>query len=353
MTVLWRRSEPHYPGRNLSLVVLSPCKIWVTGMDAAAWSCGGDSLRSLPVGEGPGEFVYPWLVASWGSDSVVFWDQHLRRVSILAASGALGRVVSLPVTAVNGRVGGIFYRAGSLRVWTNPYPIAFGDVTADSIAHVWDAVPGSTSLGTPLMSFAGPVSTIMRDETTFSRVDAPVRRRPMVVSTADGQLLVGSTGSDTVTVHGWDGAVTDTLVLGIAGEPVTAEDRTRYADSVRKSFEDELAGQQLGAELNAFFRQRAKEIADAAEWPATRQRIDLMVAGDSGELWVLLPGFDSGYEREWRVFRRDGSVRAVYRVPHAGSVRAAAVSGDTLTTLEVQFYQDTVSLARYSMKGGE
>lgn len=353
MTVLWRRSGPHYPGRNLSLTVLSPCMIWVTGMETAAWSCSGDSLQSLPVGEGPGEFVYPWLVAAWGTDSVVIWDQHLRRISILAAGGSLGRVVSLPVTAVNGRLGGIFYRDGALRVWTNPYPIAFGDVTADSIAHVWDAVPGSTSLNAPLLSFPGPVSTIMRDETTFSRVDAPVRRRPIVVSTADGQLLVGSTGSDTVTVHGWDGAATDTLVLGIEGESVTDADRTRYADSVRKSFEDELAGQQLGAELNAFFRQRAEDITEAAEWPSTRQRIDLMVAGDSGELWVLLPSFDAGYAREWRVYRRDGSVRAVYRVPHAGSVRAAAVTGDTLTTLEVQFYQDTVSLARYSMKRGE
>lgn len=322
-------------------------------MDAAAWTCSGDSLRTLPTGEGPGEFAFPWLVAAWTSDSVVIWDANLRRLSILAADGSLGRVATLPISAEHGRVGGIFHRDTTLRVWTNPHPIAFGDVTADSLGHVWGAEPGAASLGAALLSFQGPASTIIRDETTFSRVDAPVRRRPLVAALADRTLLLGSTGSDTVTLHDWNGTAIDTLALNLPSQPVTDEDHSRYDDSVRKSFRDELAGQQLGAELNAFFLERAEAIIDAAEWPATRQRIDLIAAGDAGELWVLLPRFGAGYEREWRVYRTDGAVRAVYRVPHAGSVRAAAVSGDTLTTLEVQFYQDTVSLARYSMKGGE
>lgn len=353
LALQWRRSAPHYPGRNLSLAVLSPCVIWTTGMDAAAWTCSGDSLRTLPTGEGPGEFAFPWLVAAWTSDSVVIWDANLRRLSILAADGSLGRVATLPISAEHGRVGGIFHRDTTLRVWTNPHPIAFGDVTADSLGHVWGAEPGAASLGAALLSFQGPASTIIRDETTFSRVDAPVRRRPLVAALADRTLLLGSTGSDTVTLHDWNGTAIDTLALNLPSQPVTDEDHSRYDDSVRKSFRDELAGQQLGAELNAFFLERAEAIIDAAEWPATRQRIDLIAAGDAGELWVLLPRFGAGYEREWRVYRTDGAVRAVYRVPHAGSVRAAAVSGDTLTTLEVQFYQDTVSLARYSMKGGE
>ena len=348
LQLVWRRSAPHYPGRNLSLAVLSLCVIWTTGMDAAAWTCSGDSLRTLPTGEGPGEFAFPWLVAAWTPDSVVLWDASLRRLSILAADGSLGRVATLPISAEHGRVGGIFHRDTTLRVWTNPYPIAFGDITADSLGYVWDAEPGAASLGTALLSFTGPASTIVRDETTFSRVDAPVRRRPLVAALADGTLLLGSTGSDTVTLHDWNGTAIDTLVLNLRSQPVTDEDHSRYADSVRKSFRDELAGQQLGAELNAFFLDRAEQIIDAAEWSATRQRLDLIVGGEPGEFWALMPGFGVGYEREWRVYRLDGSVRAVHHVPHAGSVKAAVVSGDTLTTLEVQFHQDTVHLARYA-----
>lgn len=350
--VLWRRPAPHYPGRNLSLAVLSPCVIWTTGMDAASWSCGGDSLLSLPTGEGPGEFIQPWLAAEWGSDSIAVWDARLRRVSILHAEGSLSRVVALPISAEQGRVAGIFRRDTTLRVWTNPFPSAFGNTAVDSVGHVWALRPGEARLGAALVSFPGPRSTIIQDERTFSRVDAPVRRKPLVVALADGTLLVGSTGSDTVTVHDWNGVVLDTLVLGLPSEPVTSDDRSRYADSVRKSFRDELAGQQLGAELNAFFLDRAEQIIDAAEWPATRQRLDLIAAGQQDEFWALMPGFGIGYEREWRVYRLDGSVRAVHHVPHAGSVKAAVVSGDTLTTLEVQFHQDTVHLARYAAGGG-
>ncbi len=348
LQLLWRRSAPHYPGRNVSVAVLPPCVIWTTGIEAAAWSCGGDSLQSLPTGEGPGEFIQPWLAASWGPDSIAIWDARLRRVSIFHSDGSLGRVAALPISAGQGRVAGIFHRDSALRIWTNPYPIAFGDIEADSLGHVWDAEPGAAGLGAALLSFPGPRSTIIRDETTFSRVDAPLRRKPLVAALADGKLLVGSTGSDTVTMHDWNGAVLDTLVLGLPSQPVTSDDRSRYADSVRKSFRDELAGQQLGAELNAFFLERAEQIIEAAEWPATRQRLDLIVASAAGEFWVLLPGFEAGYDREWRVYQGDGSLRAVHHVPHVGSVRAAAVTGGTLTTLEVQFHQDTASLARYA-----
>ncbi|HEU4799256.1 MAG TPA: hypothetical protein VFS94_01365 [Gemmatimonadales bacterium] len=347
LQLLWRRSAQHYPGRHLSVAVLSPCAIWTTGMEGSAWSCGGDSLLSLPMGEGPGEFIQPWLAAAWGPDSVAIWDARLRRLSILAADGSLGRVVALPISAEQGRMAGIFHRDTTLRVWTNPFPLAFGNTAVDSVGHVWALRPGEANPGTALVSFPGPRSTIIQDERTFSRVDAPVRRKPLVVALADGTLLVGSTGSDTVTVHDWNGAVLDTLVLGLPSEPVTSDDRSRYADSVRKSFRDELAGQQLGAELNAFFLDRAEQIIDAAEWPATRQRLDLIAAGQQDEFWALMPGFGIGYEREWRAYRSNGSVRARYHVPHAGSVRAAAVTGDTLTTLEVQFFQDTVSLAQY------
>ena len=318
-------------------------------MEAAAWSCGSDSLRTLPTGEGPGEFIQPWLAAEWGGDSVAIWDARLRRLSILHATGSLGRVVALPIAAERGRVADIFHRDTALRVWTNPYPVAFGNVTSDSVGHVWAVRPGAAGLGAALISFPGPRSTIIRDERTFSRVDAPVRRKPLVAALEDGTLLVGSTGSDTVTVHDWDGAVLDTLVLGLPSEPVTDEDRSRYRDSVRKSFRDELAGQQLGAELNAFFLERAEKIVDAAQWPAARQQLDLIVAGQPGEFWALRPGFGPGYEREWRVYRTDGTLWSVQRVPHAGSVMAAVVTGDTLTTLEVQFHLDTVSLARYAL----
>ena len=63
----------------------------------------------------------------------------------LAAVNALA--VALPIAAEQGRVAGIFRRDSALRIWTNPYPIAFGDIAADSLGHVWDAEPGAAGLG--------------------------------------------------------------------------------------------------------------------------------------------------------------------------------------------------------------
>jgi hypothetical protein len=74
-----------------------------------------------------------------------------------------------------------------------------------------------------------------------------------------------------------------------------------------------------------------------------------MVAGAGDTFWVLRPAFEEPYDREWRVYGLDGSVKRVLHVPHWGSVAAAAVNGDTLTTVEFRWGADSTAVVRYAV----
>ncbi len=279
---------------------------------------------------------------------MVVWDAYLARLSIFDGTGAFVRSAQLPIVLNNGmRVAGIYRHHDQLHLWINPFPVAFTDSAPALRGHVWAVKEGAPQLDDSLISFDGPRSTIMQEGQTYSRVDAPVRRKPLVAVLGDGTTLVASSGSDTVWVHDWTGKLRDTLVLDLPAEAVTEEDHTKYADSIRESFREELAGQPYPADLKKFFMQRAEDIARAGEWPTTRQRIDLLVAGEGDNVWILRPGFGTSHEREWRVHGLDGRVRRVLHVPHWGSVAAAAVHGDTLTTVEFRFGADSTVVARY------
>jgi hypothetical protein len=347
-TQLWQHPFELYGAARRSVAVASPCAIWLVAGTASVWNCAGDSLRAFRNGAGPGEIQYPWLVASWDGDSVATWDAYLSRLSIFDGTGTFARSATLPIVANGGmRLAGIYHHDGELHLWIDPFPRAFTDSVQDTRGHVWTVEPGALQLGDSLISFDGPRSTVIQEGDTYSRVDAPLRRKPFVVVLNDGTTLVASSGSDTVFVHDWTGAMRDTLVLGLAGEPVTEEDRAKYADSIRESFRSELAAQQYPPDLKKLFLQRAEDIIKAADWPATRQRMDLMVAGDNATFWVLQPGFEASHDRTWRVYGLDGTVQRVLHVPHWGSVAAAAVHGDTLTTLEFRWGADSTVLARY------
>ena len=349
-TQLWQHPFELGAAARRSVVVESPCGIWLVAGDVSQWTCTGDSLRALPYGEGPGEVQYPWLVSPWDHDSVAVWDAHLARLSIFDSAGAFVRSMALPIVLNNGmRVAGIFHHDGELHLWIDPFPVPFADSAPSQRGHVWAAAEGAQQLGDSLISFDGPLSTIMRDGDTYSRVDAPVRRKPFVAVLDDGTTLVASSGTDTVLVYAWGGALRDTVTLGLPAEPVTEEDQAKYADSIRESFESELAGQQYPPDLKALFRKRAVDIAKAGKWPASRQRIDLMVAGSDDTFWILRPAFGESHDREWRVYDLDGTVRRVLHVPHWGSVAAATVSGDTLTTMEFRWGADSTALARYAL----
>lgn len=350
---LWQHPFELGPAARRSVAVVPPCGIWLVAGGVSQWSCTGDSLRTLPYGEGPGEVQYPWLVSSWTSDSVAVWDAHLARLSIFDSSGTFARSTPLPIVFNNGmRVAGIFHHAGELHLWIDPFPVPFADSAPGQRGHVWAVEEGAQQLADSLISFDGPLSTVMRDGDTYSRVDAPVRRKPLVAVLDDGTTLVASSGSDTVLVYAWDGALRDTLTLGLPAEPVTDGDQTKYADSIRESFESELAGQQYPPDLKDFFRKRAVDIARAGKWPSSRQRIDLMVAGSGDTFWVLRPAFGESHDREWRVFGLDGAVKRVLHLPHWGSVAAATVNGDTLTTVEFRWGADSTVVARYALEAG-
>src|SRR5574338_703568 len=346
---LWQHAFEIGPAARRSLVIVPPCTIWIVAGGASAWSCEGDSLTALPEGDGPGEFRYTWLASSWDDDSLAIWDAALARLSILDSTGHFVRSVQLPILMNQGaRVAGIFRHAGALHVWADPYPIAFGAADSAPRGHVWAVADGATSLTNSLLSFEGPLSTVIRDATTFSRVDAPVRRRPLVAVLGDGTTVVASSGSDSVQVYSWAGAPAMTIALDLTADPVTSDDRAKYADSIRESIRGELAAQRLGPKLDSFFLRRAEALVKAANWPATRQRMDLLVAGTGSRFWILRPAFGADRGREWREYDTSGTLHRVLHVPHWGSVGAAAVTGDTLTTLEFRFGADSTVLARYA-----
>jgi hypothetical protein len=280
---------------------------------------------------------------------MAIWDAYLSRLSIFDGSGTFARSMKLPIVMNGGmRVAGVYRHDGQLHLWTDPLHIPFTDSVQDTRGHVWMVDAGALQLSDSLISFDGPLSTTMQEGQTYSRVDAPMRRKPLVAVLEDGTTLVASSGSDTVRVYSWNGTIRDTLTLGLPAEAITDEDHSKYADSIRESFESELAGQQYPEDLKQLFRKRAGEIAAAGKWPPTRQRMDLVIAGGDDTFWVLRPAFGTSHEREWRVYGIDGTVRRVLHVPHWGSVAAATVRGDTLTTVEFRWGADSTALVRYA-----
>lgn len=342
----WARERDDYPTAYRALVLSEPCGIWLLAGSVTRWSCAGDSLGALPTGEGPGETVYPTTASRWGEDSVAVWDERLRRLTIFASGGSFGRTMPLAFdNVVDGRLTRLLTASGQRYVWLDAHP---------DINHAWTGQERSTlrrlgrgpALGDSLLSLPAPGSVVVREEMTFSRIDAPVRHRPLVAVLSDGSIVTGSTRSDALRFHrDTDSAVT--VVLGLPRHAVSAEDRRKYRDSIVSSFELELAAQRLGAELEALFRTRATSMAEAADWPAERQLIDGLVPAGTGA-WVLVAAHDSSRTRSWLVLDADGSIRHAVRVPHRGAVAAAAVRGETLVTWEFLMGEERGFLATYA-----
>lgn len=80
---------------------------WLTDGRIAVVNAGSQEIRIYGAdgihlatwggrGEGPGEFIDPTTLSWWPGDSVAVWDRRLRRLSIFAADGALGRTLVFP-----------------------------------------------------------------------------------------------------------------------------------------------------------------------------------------------------------------------------------------------------------------
>ncbi len=334
-----------------SLLIVQDTILWLTdgGTGIHRLTTNGRYLGSVGRdGEGPGEFRWPWYIFAAGGSKVGVFDRRLLRVNSYDAGGAYLSTSPLQmVEDVRGRLQTVGASGGSLLVWTDNFP---GGEPRDNeqMSYVW-SVDASGLPRDPILSFPGPESIILREDGLSSRIDAPFQRRPHVVFLSDA-ILVGNSGSDSLLVYDRGGRLTGRITLPIQPRPVTGADRQAYRDHQRRKYFDELEQHHYGPELRHTFTARFDRLIDLARYPTQWERYDLLVPGEDGDLWLLLPRTGAGWERVWLEVDKRGKLKRRITILHRSEVICAVVKGDRLYAGEWSEEDYRGRVAAYSLR---
>lgn len=316
-----------------SVILVQDSVLWITdgGTGVHRLSTTGQYLG--PVGRegaGPGEHRWPWLLFPVASQRVGLFDRRLLRINYYGADGRYLSSSPLQVVeGVSGRLSGIGYIDASMRVWTDNYPSA--DARAnEQRSYVWDVGVNGFPNDT-IIRFAGPESIVLRGDGTSSRIDAPFQRRPFVIFSGT-RILVGNSGTDTVLAYDGRGSpvARQGTKVPIVPKRVSASARQVYVERQRKKYFDELERQHYGPELRQSFATRFDLLMGMVKYPATWERYDLMIQDNEGNLWFLLPSFESNWRRTWFEVSPAGHLLRRVSVPHAADVMCAVIDHGVL-----------------------
>ncbi len=347
-TEVWR-SDTAIFATPRAVVVTRDCVVFVADPRSGLYrfDCHGRFLGATGrAGRGPGEWQRPWLVSPAAADTVALFDPNLQRLTYYTSGGQFVRLRPLAITEQSqGRVMAVSASAdGSVLAWTDNYPS--GDFRPDEQeSYVWSVDPNGVTKDT-ILHFAGPQSIVNREGRRISRIDAPFRRRPWVLLTSDG-LVVGNSKADSFVIYGQNGVRRASFTVPLpTALGVTEADRRQYRDSVRASYFGELERMRYGPELRGEFTEGFDRLMKLVRYPSSWQHYDLALAGDDDTIWLVLPSRGQ-YPRTWMRVDVTGRVLGRVRVPHRGSVAAAAAAGAFLYVIEVAGGDQTASLAAY------
>ncbi|MDH3222128.1 MAG: 6-bladed beta-propeller [Gemmatimonadota bacterium] len=256
-------------------------------------------------GEGPGEYLFPSLLARWAGDSVAVWDSRLRRLSIVDGQGSYGRQLSL----ARGDWTGLF-------LWHTAFPDGRSLVTHQDVFRE----PPSTGLRrNPTSAFLlGPdgevVATLPEqpgDEVYMEASEGRVTLerlpflRGQVVVAHGNQVVFGPTDGLELRIHDAGGEVARLIRLDVPPRPITEPDvEAEIERQVSESPEDARAG----------VRARYERIPTPEFFPAVEQ----VLADPEGNLWAQLyrpPVEAVSAPTPWAVFAPDGHFRGRFETP--------------------------------------
>jgi hypothetical protein len=289
-------------------------------------------------GEGPGEFVGLGGAALLPGDSIVAYDDRLRRFSVFDGAGDFVRVNALDAEGFPGMNYPVFVGAmgdGTVLMLGRVLQIQGmkeGPIVSPMTA--WRYAPDGTlldSLGT-FYGWEATVAISQQGQRVAMRIgDRPFGRNTSVAPLPNG-FVVGTPLRYEYEVHGPGGVLRQIVRLDRPNAAVTADDIAAYQESRLEDLEDANA-----------IRARREELSELT-YPETLPAFGYPIVADrGGNVWV--PDFMAGEEvRTWTVFdpegRRLGTVRtpADLRVFDIGSDWLVGVWQDELGVEYVREY---------------
>lgn len=320
-------AAPEYQfNRVRGVVRLSDGRIVVAdaGSSELRWydPTGAHLVTAGRQGEGPGEFVALGGVALLRDDSVLAYDDGLRRFSVFDSAGQFVRVSSLEVEGQAGMDHPIFGGAmGDGTVVMVGRVLQLQGMKEGPILSpmtVWRYAPDGALLDS-LGTFHGWEATVtisaQGQHVAMQIRDRPFGRNTSVAPLPDG-FAVGTPLSYEYEVRSPAGALRQIVRLDRANAPVTTGDIEAYADARVEDLEDPNA-----------IRARRQELSELT-YPETMPAFGYpFVADRSGNVWV--PDFmaDEGV-RTWTVFDPEGRRMGIVRTP--AELRVLDIGADWL-----------------------
>ena len=297
---------------------------------------GGRFLRSVGrKGQGPGEFEVPMWMGRAAGDSVVVWDQKLKRLSFFAPDGTLARVTSASNAA--GTAGmfpelvGIF-PDGSVALDPGPDVMAMmrgqRGLRRDSITLHRLAKDG-TDAG-PLARLAGDEAFVTERQGGFAWNDRPFGSQSFAALSGE-RLYVGDSGTGEIAIYSPDGRRVGAFRSPHPSWRVHPDDVERYRE--RKLAP--ITVQERRREMEAAIRE--------APVPETSPTFAELLADAQGNVWVQAYARPAADTVPWAVLAPDGRAVGALRVPR--DLKLLEVGGEYVLGLRT----DEVGVERVEM----
>jgi hypothetical protein len=297
--IAWLGSAVPLPGDRIAFVN-------GVGSEVRVHRINGDLEATMGrAGEGPGEFRVPWRLFNWPGDSLLVWDVGLRRASIFAVSGELGRTFQVPnLQEGQPDVHGVLPNGHLLVSSEDRYKHRNQNAVRRDTLDLYRLNSADGSM-VPAGRFAGQEQYEMEVPPVVLLEGAPFGAASYVAA-REGHTLVADNRAAQISVLDSTGAVVHILRLELAGQPVTAE--------ARKAFERANVDETWRPTYLAAKRQFIAEAPIPSEMPGMGE----VVLADDGSYWVAayVPEHDrETVARTWWVVSREGHVRRRIQTP--------------------------------------
>jgi hypothetical protein len=275
------------------------------------------------------------LVAPFRGDTVAIWDQTAGRLALFGPGAAFLRAQPVTLSApVVGRPLAFAFPDASVEAWTMTSP---GGATARAETQSYVlSVRGGAATADTLLTQAGPLSMLF-DTSAAGTIAAPLQRRPFVSFFRTGAFIAGRNDRAVIEMYDPSGRRQRSVALPIpAPAHVTHADRDAFADSARRSLEQQMASRNLDDTVRVRLRQMAEPLIRDAVFPDTRQLYDqLLLDEKESTVWVLLPATGPAYDRTWMICSlTEISYCRTQTIPHQGAVLAVAIHGTAVYAIE-------------------
>jgi hypothetical protein len=320
-----------------SVAVTSDCQVWVADPIAGVWRvrCTGGVPQPVgAIGRSEGDHEMPWALASMGPDSLVLLDRGLQRVTSYESNGRFvsQRTVTLPEVSM-GNVIAVAAADSAYSVWLHQYPNELDPLALQSVVLRLEVNARDT-----IARFDGLPSIYWGSSFAGSRIAPPMQRRPLVAFMPQGGFVAGMNDSAVVRRYDASGKELRSFGLTLPVPPAVSKgDRDAYADSVRKTTEQEILTLRYNTPEQTRYRaQIAAYLEDDVVFPPRRQLFDHITVDPVGEwLWVLASGTGKAYARTWDVYSIEtGTLSKRVSVPHKGAIVSAVVRDGVLYAVE-------------------